>query len=405
MDRIKNNNHEARAASDIALLGKLGSNIGTRRSTSSSVDGNGTTTNKRKASSLPNETVEYLKAWMMSPEHIAHPYPTEAEKAKIMEDTGIEMKPLTNWFVNNRKRFWKPQVEARLREQQLLDKASQQLCTSVSKDSLDDESPEPNKKPAVVSPGRRGSSTTGSTSSSSAPEPTRPENSTRFPSLRGASPPNTMRTVSVHNSMVSLNELVSSDDDEPPARQKQHQVHSISKTKPAFRAEQHKEEPTTVSETVDVHILRPTDGSAMPQITDVTVLSNVPQERVLRTFENCAVNYRCSNTAATTGKSSPSRRDTEIVRIKKHYLAVYLTETAALAMAMNCSGNDKKRQMVSSVHVVTPDAELPVEQPRRKYRRVSVELWKEACQTANHVYDQELPSLEEAKQLFGYTSS
>ena len=47
--------------------------------------------------SVRPETVEYLKNWMMSPEHIAHPYPTEQEKAQIMQDTGIELKQLTNW--------------------------------------------------------------------------------------------------------------------------------------------------------------------------------------------------------------------------------------------------------------------------------------------------------------------
>jgi hypothetical protein len=71
----------------------------------------------KKSSSLPVEVVEYLKAWMMSPVHIAHPYPTEQEKAQIMADTGIELKQLTNWFVNNRKRYWKPRVEARLQQQ------------------------------------------------------------------------------------------------------------------------------------------------------------------------------------------------------------------------------------------------------------------------------------------------
>jgi len=71
----------------------------------------------KKSSSLPPDTVEYLKNWMMSPEHIAHPYPTEKEKAQIMVDTNIELKQLTNWFVNNRKRYWKPRVEARLQQQ------------------------------------------------------------------------------------------------------------------------------------------------------------------------------------------------------------------------------------------------------------------------------------------------
>ena len=72
---------------------------------------------KKKSTSLPASTVEYLKAWMMSPEHVAHPYPTEKEKSQIMADTGIELKQLTNWFVNNRKRYWKPRVEARLKQQ------------------------------------------------------------------------------------------------------------------------------------------------------------------------------------------------------------------------------------------------------------------------------------------------
>ena len=71
----------------------------------------------KKSTSLPAKTVEYLKNWMMSPEHIAHPYPTENEKAQIMADTGIELKQLTNWFVNNRKRYWKPRVEARIKNQ------------------------------------------------------------------------------------------------------------------------------------------------------------------------------------------------------------------------------------------------------------------------------------------------
>ena len=76
-----------------------------------------TPSNQRKSTVLPRSTVDYLKNWMMSPEHIAHPYPTEKEKAEIMADTGIELKQLTNWFVNNRKRFWKPRVEARLQQQ------------------------------------------------------------------------------------------------------------------------------------------------------------------------------------------------------------------------------------------------------------------------------------------------
>mmetsp|Transcript_5498 Transcript_5498/g.11285 ORF Transcript_5498/g.11285 Transcript_5498/m.11285 type:complete len:567 (+) Transcript_5498:143-1843(+) len=66
--------------------------------------------NKKKCALSP-QTVEYLKSWILHPAHIEHPYPTEEEKSKIMAETGIELKQLTNWFVNNRKRFWKPKVE------------------------------------------------------------------------------------------------------------------------------------------------------------------------------------------------------------------------------------------------------------------------------------------------------
>ena len=89
----------------------------------------GTQEKTRKSASLPSETVEYLKAWMMSPEHIAHPYPTEKEKSQIMKDTGIELKQLTNWFVNNRKRYWKPRVEARLQQQQAQKAAAAALAS------------------------------------------------------------------------------------------------------------------------------------------------------------------------------------------------------------------------------------------------------------------------------------
>lgn len=34
------------------------------------------------------------------------------EKQEIMFATGIDLKQLTNWFLNNRKRLWKPLVDA-----------------------------------------------------------------------------------------------------------------------------------------------------------------------------------------------------------------------------------------------------------------------------------------------------
>jgi hypothetical protein len=70
-----------------------------------------------RSNSLPCHVVEYLKNWLMSPEHINHPYPSESEKARMVADTGIEIKRLNNWFVNNRIRFWKPRFEAMQKQQ------------------------------------------------------------------------------------------------------------------------------------------------------------------------------------------------------------------------------------------------------------------------------------------------
>ena len=45
-------------------------------------------------SSVPPKAVEYLKAWMMSPEHIKHPYSDEQKKLLMVKDTGIDMMQL-----------------------------------------------------------------------------------------------------------------------------------------------------------------------------------------------------------------------------------------------------------------------------------------------------------------------
>jgi hypothetical protein len=81
--------------------------------------------------------VEYLKNWLMSPEHINHPYPSESEKARMVADTGIEIKRLNNWFVNNRIRFWKPRFEAMQKQQeQKKRKLSKSKEISVSPETI-----------------------------------------------------------------------------------------------------------------------------------------------------------------------------------------------------------------------------------------------------------------------------
>ena len=47
---------------------------------------------------LPAGAVQTLKAWLLSPEHFTHPYPTPQDQAMLMQKTGIDKKPLKNWF-------------------------------------------------------------------------------------------------------------------------------------------------------------------------------------------------------------------------------------------------------------------------------------------------------------------
>lgn len=83
-----------------------------------------------RSNSLQPQVVEYLKKWLMSDEHINHPYPTEVEKVRIVADTGIDMKRLNNWFVNNRIRYWKPRFEALQKHQQKGKKKNQSKDSS-----------------------------------------------------------------------------------------------------------------------------------------------------------------------------------------------------------------------------------------------------------------------------------
>ncbi|PON51250.1 Knotted-like homeobox transcription factor [Trema orientale] len=59
---------------------------------------------KRKAGKLPGGTTSLLKAWWQS--HSKWPYPTEEDKAKLVQETGLQLKQINNWFINQRKRNW-----------------------------------------------------------------------------------------------------------------------------------------------------------------------------------------------------------------------------------------------------------------------------------------------------------
>ncbi|KAJ8761199.1 hypothetical protein K2173_001255 [Erythroxylum novogranatense] len=61
---------------------------------------------KRKKGKLPKEARQQLLDWWSR--HYRWPYPSESQKLALAESTGLDQKQINNWFINQRKRHWKP---------------------------------------------------------------------------------------------------------------------------------------------------------------------------------------------------------------------------------------------------------------------------------------------------------
>ncbi|XWS48183.1 hypothetical protein CRYUN_Cryun13aG0051500 [Craigia yunnanensis] len=61
---------------------------------------------RKKKVKLPKEARQILLNWWNV--HYKWPYPTEADKVGLAEATGLDQKQINNWFINQRKRHWKP---------------------------------------------------------------------------------------------------------------------------------------------------------------------------------------------------------------------------------------------------------------------------------------------------------
>ncbi|KAL1564417.1 Oxysterol-binding protein OBPa [Salvia divinorum] len=66
---------------------------------------------KRKKGKLPKDAISALLEWWNT--HYRWPYPTEEEKKRLSETTGLEQKQINNWFINQRKRHWRPSDDMR----------------------------------------------------------------------------------------------------------------------------------------------------------------------------------------------------------------------------------------------------------------------------------------------------
>jgi hypothetical protein len=237
----------------------------------------------RKSSSLPPETVEYLKQWIMSPEHVAHPYPTEQEKAQIMEDTGIEMKQLTNWFVNNRKRYWKPRVEAKIRKPSSLKNIPLPLKSSTrehSDASFNNDSH--NNNISLVD----------MVTQMHEQEVGRLQTPRRISSAglpdRNSSLVSPWSVISMQSVTSEDNSITSSDSEADLS---------------ASGAEG--DEVITKRERITVHILKPSSGDA-PTMEDITTRSDICEERILRSFSNCELIFTGSEDESSGSHSEVS---------------------------------------------------------------------------------------------------
>ncbi|KAL6894168.1 hypothetical protein ACP4OV_008266 [Aristida adscensionis] len=64
---------------------------------------------RKKKGKLPKEARQKLLHWWEL--HYKWPYPSETEKIALGESTGLDQKQINNWFINQRKRHWKPTSE------------------------------------------------------------------------------------------------------------------------------------------------------------------------------------------------------------------------------------------------------------------------------------------------------
>ncbi len=358
---------------------------------------------KRKSSSLPSETVEYLKAWMMSPEHIAHPYPTEQEKVEIMKDTKIELKQLTNWFVNNRKRYWKPRVEARLQQQaQAAQAAVQAHAAAVARVSAAKSLSQQQQVVSVssqdvtrvnlVSP-TVGGFKSFSQSALSSPQASNPPlinltSSSSRPQTFTGSPltfavqlveqrRNTSSTAPVTSSVGAVN------------------ASAVSSSSIASVSASEGEMSDSGNSSDDAS----SDGA--------TILGTSTKFADLKMKK-----FRRPSVSSTTLSSPINERSSYTRNVSFCSLDKISLDVAASSPqeyhATNSSDSKKRSLVVDSdnefpVAVSTESIHAP---ERKRFRTVSVDLWRRKCQDATHVFDDEgLPSLEEASRLFGFTSA
>ncbi|KAI8878283.1 hypothetical protein K501DRAFT_258851 [Backusella circina FSU 941] len=92
---------------------------------------------KRRRGNLPKEVTEFLKRWLIL--HKKHPYPTEREKQRLADETGLMVNQISNWFINARRRILQPLLESENRQIRIIrDKTIYNNYPLVDSDTTND---------------------------------------------------------------------------------------------------------------------------------------------------------------------------------------------------------------------------------------------------------------------------
>lgn len=325
-------------------------------------------TKKRKSTVLPRSTVDYLKNWMMSPDHIAHPYPTEKEKLEIMEATGIELKQLTNWFVNNRKRFWKPRVEARLQQQR---QAQKPVSTANSSQSIVGPNPAYNVQQPIIAFNNRMNVMNPN------PEPRLHQFKDVLPSHQQTfqiitnqhtfAPPYLMgETENVNSQVVSMGSLSYSSDSDS---------NSLSHVSSDC-------EEQVILTNVNA-VMPPLSTSRSPLRKRQVILDNAMPPVPRSTDVESEMNIISPISKGDAPQTYPTLKR---VRSKSDIVNSYPRDNSNIVL--------RPRSLTFDSRVIPEE--------RTSTKRTCMQDWQSACQNARHGYDTSLPSLEEAATLFGY---
>ncbi|KAI5305886.1 hypothetical protein KEM56_002995 [Ascosphaera pollenicola] len=63
---------------------------------------NGESKTKKRRGNLPKKVTDILRAWFHA--HLDHPYPSEDDKQMLINQTGLTISQISNWFINARRR-------------------------------------------------------------------------------------------------------------------------------------------------------------------------------------------------------------------------------------------------------------------------------------------------------------